>query len=451
MPDPTAEELLAARPHLTRHVLDGLMLEDVPLAAVAAAAGTPCWVYGAATMRGRLAALRGVLAEAGLGSARVHYAVKANDHLAVLALMRAGGAGADVVSGGELARALRAGMAPADVVFSGVGKSRAELVAALAAGIGQINVESAEELAMLSAVAQAAGRVAAVALRVNPDVDALTHDKISTGRAGDKFGIALGEAAGLYAAAAAMPGVRPVGLAVHIGSQIATMAPYRAAFERVAALVRGLRETGQAVEVVDCGGGLGIGEAGAPAGSPAALAGAIRASFGGLGVRIVVEPGRWLVGPAGVLLSAVVLCKRQGVPRPLVVLDAAMNDLLRPALYGAWHGVLPVAAGTAAGIAAPLELVDVVGPVCESADVLAQGRWLPPLPSGALVALLDAGAYGATMSSTYNARPLAAQVMVDGARLEVIRPRQALEALWAGEVVPEALIGAGVLVDARHG
>lgn len=451
MPDPTAEELLAARPHLTRHVLDGLMLEDVPLAAVAAAAGTPCWVYGAATMRGRLAALRGALAAAGLGSARVHYAVKANDHLAVLALMRAGGAGADVVSGGELARALRAGMAPGDVVFSGVGKSRAELGAAVAAGVGQINVESAEELAMLSAVAQAAGRMAAVALRVNPDVDAMTHDKISTGRAGDKFGIALGEAAGLYAAAAAMPGLRPVGLAVHIGSQIATMAPFRAAFERVAWLVRGLREAGHAVEVVDCGGGLGIGEGDMPAGSPAALAGAIRASFGGLGVRIVVEPGRWLVGPAGVLLSAVLLCKRQGAPRPLLVLDAAMNDLLRPALYGAWHGVLPVAAELAA---APLELVDVVGPVCESADVLARGRWLPALGPGALVALLDVGAYGAAMSSTYNARPLAAQVMVDGARLDVIRPRQAVEALWADELVPDglpSLCGAGAPVDARHG
>ncbi len=439
MLDPTAEDLLAARPHLTRHVLDGLMLEDVPLAAVAAAAGTPCWVYGAATMRGRLAALKGALAAAGLGSARVHYAVKANDHLAVLALMRAGGAGADVVSGGELARALRAGVKPDEVVFSGVGKTMAELGAAVAAGVGQINVESAEELAMLSAVAAAAGRVAAVALRVNPDVDALTHDKISTGRAGDKFGIALGEAAGLYMAAAAMPGLRPVGLAVHIGSEITQMAPFRAAFGRVAALVRGLREAGQVVEVVDCGGGLGIGEGDGRAGSPAALAGAIRASFGGLGVRLVVEPGRWIVGPAGVLLSAVVLTKRVGVERPLMVLDAAMNDLVRPALYDAWHGVLPVAGRGA------LELVDVVGPVCESADVLGHGRWLPALAPGGLVALLDAGAYGATMSSTYNARPLAAAVMVDGARFTVIRPRQAVEALWAGEIVPAGL------GDARYG
>ncbi len=433
-PDPTFAKLIAARPHLSMHAMDGLLMEGVPLNAVADAVGTPTWVLSAGSIRGRLRALQDALAEAAL-PARVHYAVKANDHLAVLRLVAGGGAGADVVSGGELRRALLAGIAAERIVFSGVGKAEWELRLALEAGVGQINVESAEELAMLSAVAQAMGRTARVALRINPDVDAGTHAKITTGRADNKFGIAYGSAAALYAHAAGLPGIEPVGLALHIGSQILSMAPYRAAYARVAGLVRELRAAGLPVHTVDCGGGLGIGYRDEPAASPAAFAGAIRATLGGMDLELAVEPGRWLVGTAGLLLASAVLVKTTGARR-FVVLDAAMNDLLRPAMYEAWHGIVPVSAADAARPVAPC---DIVGPVCESGDTFARGRALPPLGRNARLAILDAGAYGSVMSSTYNARPLAAAVMVDGERWSVIRARQLLEALWVGEAVPDWL------------
>ncbi len=427
-PDPSPAELIAARPQFSLHAMDGLLLEGVPLNAIADALGTPCWVYAAGVMRARYRALAAALD----GLARIHYAVKANDHLAVLRLFSALGAGADVVSGGELARARRAGMAAGDVIFSGVGKTVAELREALAAGIGQINVESAEELAMVSAVADAMGREAPVALRVNPDIDAGTHPKITTGLRGNKFGIPFDDIPALYAHAAQLPGLRTVGLAVHIGSQITEAGPYRAALDRIAGLVRALRAAGERVTRVDCGGGLGIAYRHETALAPALLAGVLRASLGGLDLDLVVEPGRWLVGPAGVLLASVVLVKN-AAPRPFVVLDAAMNDLLRPALYDAWHGIVPISA--AAARAAPMP-VDVVGPVCESGDSFATNRPLPPLVPGSRVAILEAGAYGAVMSSTYNARPLAAEVMIDGAQWAVIRPRQTRDELWRGEVVP---------------
>ncbi len=427
-PDPSPAELIAARPQFSLHAMDGLLLEGVPLNAIADALGTPCWVYAAGVMRARYRALAAALD----GLARIHYAVKANDHLAVLRLFSALGAGADVVSGGELARARRAGMAAGDVIFSGVGKTVAELREALAAGIGQINVESAEELAMVSAVADAMGREAPVALRVNPDIDAGTHPKITTGLRGNKFGIPFDDIPALYAHAARLPGLRPVGLAVHIGSQITEAGPYRGALDRIAGLVRALRAAGERVTRVDCGGGLGIAYRHETALAPALLAGVLRASLGGLDLDLVVEPGRWLVGPAGVLLASVVLVKN-AAPRPFVVLDAAMNDLLRPALYDAWHGIVPISA--AAARAAPMP-VDVVGPVCESGDSFATNRPLPPLVPGSRVAILEAGAYGAVMSSTYNARPLAAEVMIDGAQWAVIRPRQTRDELWRGEVVP---------------
>ena len=411
------------------HPLDGLVLEGVPLAAIAATVGTPCWVMSAGTLRRRLTRLQDAFGPLG---AHVHYAVKANDHLAVLRIMAAGGAGADVVSGGELRRALLAGMPPGRIVFSGVGKTAAELREAAEAGIAQINVESAEELAMVSAVAASSGHTMPVALRINPDVDAGTHAKITTGRADNKFGIGLDAAAALYAHAGSLPGVRPVGLALHIGSQIAAMAPYRAAYGRVAELVRSLRGAGHAVTRLDCGGGLGISYRHEVEGSPAALAGAIGATLGGLGLELMIEPGRWLAGPSGLLLTRVVLTKTTGVRR-FTVLDAAMNDLLRPAMYDAWHGIVPVSAVDAA---APAELSDVVGPVCETGDTFARRRPLPAFRPDALVAILDTGAYGSVMSSTYNARPLAAQVMVDGERWAVIRPRQPVEALWASETVP---------------
>jgi diaminopimelate decarboxylase len=432
--DPSVAELVAARSHLSLHAMDGLLMEEVPLSAIADAVGTPCWVYSAGAMRARLAALSAALSGAGL-DAHIHYAVKANDHLAVLRVFAAGGAGADVVSEGELCRALLAGIPGADIVFSGVGKTARELEAALSEDIGQINVESAEELEMLSAVATRTGRVARVALRVNPDVDAGTHHKISTGRAGDKFGIPYADAVELYGRAAALPGIQPVGIALHIGSQIMSAAPYRAAYARAAELVRALRACGQRVEVVDCGGGLGVGYRDQPDATPDAFAGAVKATLGSLDVRLMIEPGRWLVAPCGVLLAGVVLVK-QAVPHRIVVLDAAMNDLIRPAMYDAWHGIVPLSAVDAVQ---PASAAQIVGPVCETGDTFARNRLLPPVAAGARVAILDAGAYGAVMSSTYNARPLAAQVMIDGSRWEVIRPRQPHAALWEAERVPAFL------------
>ncbi|HEY0206814.1 MAG TPA: diaminopimelate decarboxylase [Acetobacteraceae bacterium] len=429
-PDPTTAELIAARPHLSMHAMDGLLMEGVPLNAVADAVGSPTWVLSANCIRGRLRQLQDAMAAL---PTQVHYAVKANDHLAVLRLMAQGGAGADVVSGGEMQRALRAGIPPAHIVFSGVGKSVPELHDALQAGVGQVNAESAEELAMLSAIAAGMGATARVALRINPDVDAGTHAKITTGRADNKFGIAYDDAAALYAHAAALPGLHPVGLALHIGSQIMSMTPYRAAYARTAALVRVLRGAGQTVDVVDCGGGLGIPYRNEPASTPAAFAGAIRTAFAGLDLRLAIEPGRWLVAPAGVLLTSVILSKTTA-GRRFVVLDAAMNDLARPAMYDAWHGVVPVSAVDAVRPALP---ADIVGPVCETGDTFARGRALPHLDANARLAILDAGAYGSVMSSTYNSRPLAAQVMVDGSRWSVIRARQPVEALWAAETAPD--------------
>ena len=427
--EPTIAELLAARPQFSMHAMDGLLLEGVPLARIAAEAGTPVWVYSAGTMRGRLAELQAAMG----GLAQIHYAMKANDHLAVLRLFAQGGCGADVVSEGELLRARAAGVAPEHIVFSGVGKSEREIRLALAEDIAQINIESPTELEMISGIAAAMGRTAHVALRINPDVDAGTHAKITTGRAENKFGIPYVDSAAVYARAASLPGVEPVGLALHLGSQILSMTPYRAAFARAAELIRGLRAAGQTVTRMDCGGGLGIGYRDEPVASPAALAGAMRTAFAGLGVQLMIEPGRWLVGPAGVLLASVVLVKGG---EKFVVIDAAMNDLVRPAMYDAWHAIVPVAPGNAIAATTP---ADIVGPVCESSDTFARNRSIPPLQAGALVAILDAGAYGAVMSSTYNARPLAPIVMIDGDRWFVIRNRQPLATMWEGEIVPEFL------------
>ncbi len=412
------------------HAHDGLMLEGVALKRIADVVGTPAWVYGAGTMRARLARLQGALAGQ---DAHVHYAVKANDHLAVLRLMAAGGAGADVVSEGELRRARAAGIAPADIVFSGVGKTAREITLAIAEDIAQINVESPAELEMISAIAAGMGRSMRVALRINPDVDAGTHAKITTGLADNKFGIAHGDALAVYARAADLPGVEPVGLALHIGSQILSIGPYRAAYARTADLVRALREAGQTVSRVDCGGGLGIGYRDDPEAPVEAYAGALRATFSNLGVALVVEPGRWLVGPAGVLLGEVVIAKGAPATRRFVVLDAAMNDLVRPAMYDAWHGIVPLSPRDAA---APVEIADIVGPICETGDTFARDRALPHLAPGARVAILDAGAYGAVMSSTYNSRPLPPIVMVDGDQWAVVRDRQLHADLWAGERIP---------------
>ena len=422
---------LAAHPALTATALEGLLLDGTPLAAIARRHGTPTWALGAATLRKRYRRL-----SSAMPGVAIHYAVKANDHLAVLRLLATEGAGADVVSGGELLRALRAGIPPGRIIFSGVGKTRAELALALEHGVGQVNVESQEELLMLAQLAASQGQVAQVALRVNPDVDAGTLDGISTGRAGDKFGIPIGDAAALYGMASGLPGIRPVGLAVHIGSQIMGTAAFAAAYGRTAALVSALRAGGHAVARMDCGGGLGIPYEGEASCLPEAWAACIRAAFGHLALELAIEPGRWLVGPAGVLLASVVRTRRAGMARPIVILDAAMNDLARPAMYGAWHGVLPVAPAL---LHAPTELADIAGPVCESSDFLARFRDLPRLPDDSTVAILDCGAYGSTMSSTYNARPLAAHVLVDAATPDgfaLIRPRGTVAGLWDGEEMP---------------
>jgi diaminopimelate decarboxylase len=407
------------------HAQDGLCFEDVPLNAIADDYGTPVWVYGAGTIRAGYAALAAAFAEAGL-DAKIHYAVKANDHLAVLRVLREAGAGADVVSLGEFLRARTAGIAADDIVFSGVGKTAAEIEAALAAGIGQINVESPAELAMLSGIAAARGATARVVLRINPDVDAGTHEKITTGRADNKFGIAAAEIPALYKHAAGLPGVRPVGLALHIGSQILSTAPYAAAYAKAATLVQAVRESGQRVEVLDLGGGIGIGYRD----EPGLFAAVVKRAVADLDVALMLEPGRYLVGPAGLLLATVIL-EKQGGEKRFVVLDAAMNDLLRPALYQSWHGILPV---SPVDFLAPVSPAEVVGPVCETGDTFAAGRALPRLAARARVALLDAGAYGAVMSSPYNARPRAAAVLIDAGRPRLITPRQSLEDLWAHEI-----------------
>jgi diaminopimelate decarboxylase len=430
--DPSFAELIAARPHLSAHAADGLLVEEVPLARIAEAVGTPTWVYSAGALRRRARALKAAMAAAGL-DATLHFAVKCNGNLAVLRLLAGEGLGADIVSEGELRAARAAGIPASGIVFSGVGKTERELRLALAEDIMQVNAESAEEIEAISALAAGMGRSFRVALRVNPNVDAVTHAKITTGLSENKFGIAIDAAAALYARMAALPGIEPAGLAVHIGSQITRgVGAYRAAFARLAELARALLAEGLPVPRIDCGGGLGIPYRDEPAPTAEALAGAIATTLGPLGLPIMLEPGRWIAGPAGVLLASVVV-QKQGANRRFLILDAGSNDLIRPAMYDAWHGILPVGA---AALAAPCTPADVVGPVCETGDTFTRDRALPGLEPGALVALLDAGAYGAAMSSTYNMRPLAAEVLVDGARFAVVRERQDHAALLAGQRLP---------------
>ncbi|EFH09481.1 diaminopimelate decarboxylase [Pseudoroseomonas cervicalis] len=433
--DPAFADLIAARPALSLHAHDGLLMEEVPLARIAREVGTPTWVYSANTLRRRYRALRDALRGAGL-DASIHYATKANDNQAVLRVLGAEGAGADIVSMGELRATMAAGIPAGATVFSGVGKKPEEIRFALAQGIFQLNAESVEEIDMIAAIAAELGVRAPVALRVNPDVDAKTHAKITTGKAENKFGIAYEDALPLYARMAALPAIRPIGIATHIGSQITEgVAPFRAAYARLAEMVRAIRAQGLPIERVDCGGGLGIPYRDEVAPPPEALAGAIQATLGGLGLPVMLEPGRWIAGPAGVLLASIVL-QKQGRGRRFLVADAAMNDLVRPAMYEAWHGILPL---DPKRHAAPLAPADIVGPVCESGDTFARGRAMPDMAPGDFIAFLDAGAYGAVMSSTYNARPLAAEVLVDGHRHAVVRPRQTPEDLLAHQRLPEWL------------
>lgn len=411
-----------------------LYAEDVAVAHIAAAVGTPFYLYSAASLAERYRAFTAAFAP---DAPLVCYAVKANSNQAVLRLFAGLGAGADVVSEGELRRALAAGIPPQRIVFSGVGKTRAELAAALDADIHQINVESLPELWRLSALAAARGQTARVAIRVNPDVAADTHTDITTGRKEDKFGIAHREAVAAYRLATTLPGVEPVGLAVHIGSQIVALGPSRAAFARIAELVAALRAEGLPVHQVDLGGGLTVPYGDEAPATPDQYADMVRGVFGGLDLRLAFEPGRFLVAAGGVLVAAVVYVKEG--ERRIVVVDAAMNDLVRPALYKAEHRILPVRQPPGD---APLAPADVVGPVCETTDTFTRDRALPPLAEDDLVVFMTAGAYGATMSSTYNSRLLVPEVMVRDDRFAVIRARPSHDALLALDSVPDWLTGA---------
>ena len=403
---------------------DRLHAEDVPLEDLAARCGTPCYVYSRTALEARYAAF----ADAFAGHpVRVCYAVKANGNLAVLDVLARCGAGFDIVSGGELARVLAAGGDPQRVVFSGACKLDEEIRAALEHGIDCFNVESEPELYRLSELAGEAGRDARIAIRVNPDVEAGGHRHISTGRREHKFGIALEDAGALIVRAMTLPSLKLEGIACHIGSQMMALEPLAAALGQVAEFARAVQADGVALRHVDAGGGLGIDHHGQVAPTPAQYAEVVLDALSGLGLDIVLEPGRAIAGPAGLLLTRVAYVK-QGHGRKFALVDAAMNDLLRPALYEAWHDILPVRAGAEPDA----EPVDVVGPVCETGDFLGRDRRLAVLP-GDLLAVADSGAYGFAMSSNYNARPRACEVMVAGAEARVVRRRETTEELWCGE------------------
>jgi diaminopimelate decarboxylase len=408
-----------------------LFAEDVDVTALAGSVGTPFYVYSAATLRRHVR----VMKEAFEGiPTLVAYAMKANSNQAVLKVVAGEGAGADVVSGGELERAIAAGIAPGKIVFSGVGKTVREMARGLELGIKCFNLESEPELERLSEIAVSMGKVAPVSVRINPDVSAGGHAKISTGNKENKFGIPFGRAREVYARITALPGVAAIGIDMHIGSQIEDMSPFDNAYALMAELVRELRAAGHNIRHVDVGGGLGIpyhADGDAPP-LPAAYAAIVRKHLGGLGVELVLEPGRLIVGNAGILVTTVEYVKEG--ERNFVIVDAAMNDLIRPTLYEAHHEIEPVRHSNLPPITA-----DVVGPVCETGDYLALGRKMPGVKQGDLLAVMSAGAYGAVMASTYNSRPLVPEVLVDGASWHVIRPRKSIDELIGLDSVPDWL------------
>jgi diaminopimelate decarboxylase len=410
---------------------DRLFAEDVDVTALAGTVGTPFYVYSAATLRRHIRVLREAFA--GIDTL-IAYAMKANSNQAVLTLLGKEGAGADVVSGGELERAVAAGIPPGRIVFSGVGKTFAEMRRALELGIHCFNLESEPELERLSDVAVSMGMTAPVSVRINPDVDAGTHAKISTGKAENKFGIPFERAREVYARIAALPGVRAMGVDMHIGSQITDMRPFDNAFALLAELVGDLKAAGHDIRHVDVGGGLGIpyhhDEAAPP--DPMAYAEIVKRHIGPLGVKLVLEPGRLITGNAGILVTRVEYVKAG--KKTFVIVDAAMNDLIRPTLYEAHHDIQPVVHSNLPAITA-----DIVGPVCETGDFIAQDRRIEGVEEGDLLAVMSAGAYGAVMASTYNSRALIPEVLVDGARWHVIRPRKSIAELIALDSVPDWL------------
>ncbi|MDE1153794.1 MAG: diaminopimelate decarboxylase [Micavibrio sp.] len=407
-----------------------LFMENVDLAAVAEKVGTPAYVYSAGQLEANFNAYRHALSSVmSEKDFTLCYACKANSNLAVLSLLKNLGAGADIVSGGELARAIAAGVKPGKIVYSGVGKSEEELTEAIRRNIFQINVESEPELELISKIAVKLKKQVTVSIRVNPNVDAKTHAKITTGKKENKFGIDIKKAPALYARAKKLKNIHAAGVAVHIGSQLTSLAPFRRAYVRVAELVKTLRRQGHDISRVDLGGGLGITYKDETPPDLYLYALMIRDVITPLGVHIVLEPGRSIVGDAGVLLSRVVNIKH-GDAKKFLILDAAMNDLMRPSLYDAYHAVLPHREKGKKAV------YDVVGPVCETGDTFLTNETLTELKAGDLVAIMTAGAYGAVMSSNYNTRPLAAEVMVKGKSFELVRKPQTVQDLVKNDRIP---------------
>jgi diaminopimelate decarboxylase len=406
-----------------------LYAEDIPLRKIAEEVGTPFYCYSSATLARHYNVFSGAFDGV---NALVCYALKANSNLAVIRTLAELGSGADVVSEGELRRALEAGIPPEKIVFSGVGKTPEEMRYALESGIHQFNVESEPEVRILSDVASSMGKVAPITFRVNPDVDAKTHAKISTGKAENKFGVPWQDVSRIYADAAKLPGIQIVGVDVHIGSQLTDLEPYRDAFDRVRELVLQLRAEGHDITRVDLGGGLGIPYDENIPPEPAAYATVALEAIGNLGCQVIFEPGRLIVGNAGVLVSEVLYVK-QATARKFFILDAAMNDLIRPAMYDGYHQIDPLREDQKQGV---YGIADVVGPVCETGDTFARERDMPDLSAGDLVAFRSAGAYGAVMASTYNTRPLVPEVLVKGDQYAVIRARPSLEELLKLDILP---------------
>jgi len=411
---------------------DGVLhAEDVSIPQIAAEVGTPFYLYSAATLTRHYRlfeeALEGV-------PHQVCFAMKSLSNQAVLTLLGKLGAGMDVVSGGEYARAIAAGIPGERIVFSGVGKTRAEMAMALESGIRQFNIESEPEMEALSEVASAVSAEAPVTIRVNPDVDAKTHEKISTGKKGDKFGIPISRAREVYSRAAALPGLRVVGIDVHIGSQLTDLAPFEAAYLKVVELTHALRADGHTIERLDLGGGLGIPYERSNSAPPLPIeyGSLIKRVTDGLDVEVEIEPGRLISGNAGLLVASVIY-EKDGDGTDFIILDAAMNDLLRPAMYGAWHDIVPVIEPAPGS---EQREFDIVGPVCESGDTFARRRTMVPVKPGELVAFRSAGAYGAVMSSEYNSRPLIPEVLVSGDNFGVIRARPTFEEMIGRDRIP---------------
>nr|WP_283254960.1 diaminopimelate decarboxylase [Marivita sp. GX14005] len=408
-----------------------LHAEDVAVADIAAAVGTPFYLYSTATLTRHFQlfdeALEGV-------DHLVCYAMKAASNQAILKTLADLGAGMDVVSGGEYARARAAGVPGEKIVFSGVGKTRSEIRAALEGGVRQFNVESEPEMRVISELAVSLGKTAPITVRVNPDVDAKTHAKIATGKSENKFGIPIARAREVYAEAARLPGIEIVGIDVHIGSQLTDLAPYELAYDKVAELTEALREDGHNISRLDLGGGLGIPytRSNEAPPLPSDYGAMIRRTLGHLDCEIEIEPGRLIAGNAGILVSRVIYIK-EGEGRRFLILDGAMNDLIRPAMYDAWHDIVPVTE-PAAGV--DLQPFDIVGPVCESGDTFAKGRMMPPLAEGDLVAFRSAGAYGAVMASEYNTRPLVPEVLAKGDQFAVIRKRPDFDEIINRDTIP---------------